>query len=104
MRCRELFGWVFGFGIYLYEKLTSMDTVQISLPKQAQIADFEVKMMVAGGLYEKGRLSAGEAAAVVGLSKRAFLEVLGTYGFSIVGYTVGELEEDLKSFEGWKKL
>jgi len=81
-----------------------METVQISLPKQAQIADFEVKMMVAGGLYEKGRLSAGEAAAVAGLSKRAFLEILGTYGFSIIGYTVSELEEDLKGLDTWKKL
>lgn len=92
------------FGIYLYENLESMETVQISLPKQAQIADFEIKMMVAGGLYEKGRLSAGEAAAVAGLSKRAFLEILGTYGFSIIGYTVSELEEDLKGFDVWKKL
>ena len=81
-----------------------METVQISLPKQAQIADFEVKMLVAGGLYEKGRLSAGEAATVVGLSKRAFLEILAKYGFSIVGYTVAELEEDLQGFDVWKKL
>ncbi len=80
-----------------------METVQINLPKQAQIADFEVKMLVAGGLYEKGRLSAGEAATIVGLSKRAFLEVLAKYGFSILGYTVEELEDDLKGFEAWKK-
>lgn len=80
-----------------------METVQITLPKQAQISDFEVKMMVAGGLYEKGRLSAGEAAEVAGLSKRAFLEMLGKFGFSILGYTVEELDADLKGLEVWKK-
>jgi predicted HTH domain antitoxin len=72
-----------------------MGTVQIILPKHAQIPDFEVKMLVAGNLYEKGRLSAGEAAVVVGLSKRAFLEVLGEYGFSILSYTEQEIEDDL---------
>jgi predicted HTH domain antitoxin len=80
-----------------------METVQINLPKQAHIEDFEVKMLVAGGLYEKGRLSAGEAAAVAGLSKLAFLEILAIYGFSILGYTVSELEEDMEGFEVWKK-
>ena len=95
---------MFGLIYICMKNLNSMETVQISLPKQAQIADFEVKMLVAGGLYEKGRLSAGEAATVVGLSKRAFLEILAKYGFSIVGYTVAELEEDLQGFDVWKKL
>ena len=72
-----------------------MGTVLITLPKQAQVDDFEVKMMVAGGLYEKGKLSAGDAAFIVGLSKRAFIEILGKYGFSVFGYTSIELEEDL---------
>lgn len=81
-----------------------MGTVLITLPKQTQIDDFEVKMMVAGGLYEKGKLSAGEAASIVGLSKRAFIEVLGKYGFSVFGYTATELEEDLKGFASWRKL
>lgn len=80
-----------------------METVQINLPKQAQIEDFEVKMLVAGSLYEKGRLSAGEAASVVGLSKRSFLEILSKYGFSILGYSVNELEKDLIGLEKWKK-
>jgi len=80
-----------------------MTTVQINLPHQAQIADFEVKMLVAGSLYEKGRLSAGEAAKVAGLSKRAFLEVLGKFGYSVLGYSAKELEADLRNFEAWRK-
>lgn len=81
-----------------------MGTVLITLPKLTQIDDFEVKMMVAGGLYEKGKLSAGEAALVVGLSKKAFIEILGKYGFSVFGYTSSELEKDLKGLSSWKKL
>lgn len=80
-----------------------MTTVQITLPTQVQIADFEIKMLVAGSLYEKGRLSAGEAAKIAGLSKRAFLEVLGKFGYSVLGYSAKELEADLHNFEAWKK-
>ena len=47
--------------------------------------------MVAGVLYEKGKLSAGEAAEIVGASKRTFIEFLGKYGFSIYSYTSEEL-------------
>ena len=80
-----------------------MGEIQIILPKQVQIDDFEVKMMVAGGLYEKGKLSAGEAATVVGLSKRTFIEIMGKYGFSVFGYSANELDEDLKDLASWKK-
>lgn len=80
-----------------------MGTLLITLPKQTQVDDFEVKMMVAGVLYEKGKLSAGDAASIVGLSKRAFIELLGKYGFSVFGYTSIELEEDLKGLDLWKK-
>ena len=73
------------------------------MPKQAQINDFEVKMLVAGGLYEKGKLSAGEAASIVELSKKTFLEILGKYGFSVFGYTATEFEEDLEDLAAWKK-
>ena len=81
-----------------------MGEIQIILPKQVQIDDFEVKMMVAGGLYEKGKLSAGEAVTVVGLSKRTFIEIMGKYGFSVFGYSANELDEDLKDLSAWKKL
>ena len=80
-----------------------MGAIVITLPKQAQIDDFEVKMMVAGGLYEKGKLSAGEAAVIAGLSKKAFIEIMGKYGFSVFGYTSKELKEDIQDLASWKK-
>lgn len=72
-------------------------TVELTLPKSVEISDFEVKMIVASKLYEIGRLSAGQAAEIAGISKRAFLEVLRDFDVSIFGYDEKELAEDLKN-------
>ncbi len=73
------------------------DVVELTLPKSAGLSDSEVKMVAAAKLYELGRLSSGQAAEVAGLSKRAFLELLGKYNVSVFGYDADELEEDLKN-------
>jgi predicted HTH domain antitoxin len=72
-------------------------TIELSLPKSVDVSDFELKMIIASKLYELGKLSSGQAAEVAGLSKRAFLELLGKYNVSIFGYDEQELEEDLKN-------
>lgn len=72
-------------------------TVELTLPKSVEISDFEVKMIVASKLYENGKLSAGQAAEIAGISKRAFLEILGDFGVSVFGYDEKELAEDLKN-------
>jgi len=74
-----------------------MKTIQINVPDQLQLSEFELSMMLASQLYEKGLLSSGQAAEMVGISKRAFIEVLGKYGVSIFGYSFEELEQDLKN-------
>lgn len=70
-------------------------TFDLTLPKTLEISDFELKMIIASKLYEMGRLSGGEAAEVVGISKRAFIELLGKYGVSVFGYDEDEAQEDL---------
>ena len=72
-----------------------MKTIIIPVPEGSELEEFDVKMMLAALLYEKGKLSAGQAAQIVGLSKRAFLEILGKYGVSIFGYSPDDLENDL---------
>lgn len=72
-------------------------TIELSIPKSVDVSDFELKMIVASKLYELGKLSSGQAAEVAGLSKRAFLELLGKYNVSVFGYDEQELEEDLKN-------
>lgn len=72
-------------------------SIELTLPKNVDISDFEVKMIVAAKLYELGKLSSGQAAEVAGLSKRAFLELLGKYNVSTFGYDENDLAEDLKN-------
>lgn len=53
-------------------------------------------MMLAAKMYERGILSAGQAAKMVGLSKRAFIELLAKCGVSVFGYsTLEELDSDM---------
>jgi predicted HTH domain antitoxin len=54
-------------------------------------------MLLASRLYEKGKLTLGQAAELVGLSKRAFMEILGDYDVSIFNYPLSELENDIKN-------
>ena len=58
-------------------------TVELTLPKNVDLSDFEIKLIVASKLYELGRLSSGQAAEIAGLSKRAFLEIIGKYNVSV---------------------
>lgn len=74
-----------------------MTTIQIQIPNHIDIGSFEVKMIVASKLYEQGKLSSGQAAEMVGISKKNFIELLGNYKVSVFGYDFGELENDLKN-------
>jgi predicted HTH domain antitoxin len=43
-------------------------------------------MLVASTLYEKGKLSLGQAAEMAGMTKRAFAEILGNIDTSIFNF------------------
>ncbi len=58
-------------------------------------------MILATKLYERGKLSLGQAAEFVGLSKRAFMEILGDYGVSIFNYSGEDLEKDLENAKNY---
>jgi predicted HTH domain antitoxin len=77
-------------------KNTTMSVISLQVPDHAQASEFEIRMIVAVKLFEEGRLSSGQAANIVGLSKKTFLELLGKYGVSVFGYSFEELEDDLK--------
>lgn len=69
-------------------------TLSLELPETLQTTEFELKMLLAGKLYEQGRLSGGQAAALVGVSKREFILALGRFGFSVFGYSAEELRAE----------
>lgn len=66
-----------------------MKSLTINIPEDANLKD--VKMLIAAALFKQGIWSSGQAAEMVGISRRQFLEEVGKYGVSIFG----ETEEDL---------
>ena len=72
-----------------------MRTIQVNLPEEIDLNKYEISMIIASKLYEEGKLSSGQAAEMVGISKRAFLEVLGKYGGSVFGTSVHDIESDI---------
>ena len=74
-----------------------MQEITIKLPPMLEASDWELKMILAAKLFELGRLSSGQAAEMVGLSKRAFVEMLGKFNVSIFGYDADEIERDLQN-------
>lgn len=78
------------------ENLTMTATVELDLPDSVHLSDKELKMILAAKLFDLGELSSGQAAKMVGISRREFIESVGKYGVSIFQYTSEEVEEDLR--------
>jgi predicted HTH domain antitoxin len=74
-----------------------MRTLTINYPDSLDLDEMEARMVLATRLYERGRLSLGQAAELVGLSKRAFMEVMGAYGVSIFNYPTSDLDQDVEN-------
>lgn len=72
-----------------------MKTIQLNIPDSVELNDREAKMVLASRLYEIGKLSIGQAAELVGLSKRTFMELLGDYDVALINHPASELENDL---------
>jgi hypothetical protein len=69
-----------------------MKKVTVSFPDFVELSEFDIKMILAGQLYQLAKLTSGQAAGLVGISKREFIESMGKYGFSIFS----ELPEDIR--------
>ena len=72
-----------------------MRTIHINIPDSIEMSDYDFSMMVAAKLYEDKKLSSGQAAEMVGISKRAFIEVLGKYGVSLFSNSISDLHSDI---------
>jgi predicted HTH domain antitoxin len=68
-----------------------MKSLTINLPEEVEI--YRVKMIIAASLFEQGILSSGQAAELVGIPRRQFLEEVGKYGVSIFGETAQDIEK-----------
>ena len=54
----------------------------------------EARTLLAAALFDRGRLSLGQAAEMVGLPKAAFLEILGALGVSPFQYDGDDLADE----------
>lgn len=72
-----------------------MRTIQLNIPDSVDLKDYDFSMIIAAKLYEEAKLSAGQAAEIVGLSKRAFIEMLGKYGISVFSTRISDLHLDI---------
>lgn len=74
-----------------------MRTVNFKIPDAVDLNDKDIAMLVASTLYEKGKLSLGQAAEMAGLTKKGFAELLGNYDVSIFNYPPSDLTRDVKN-------
>lgn len=68
-----------------------MKTLTFNIPDS--VNEIDVKMQLAAHLFEKGIMSSGQAAELVGIPKREFLENVGKYGVSIFGESIEDLDQ-----------
>jgi predicted HTH domain antitoxin len=74
---------------------TTHHLAEFSVELPFNVTDDEARLAMAVRLFEKGRVSLGQAASLAGFSKRAFIDVLGREGVAVVNYPAGELEKEL---------
>jgi predicted HTH domain antitoxin len=74
-----------------------MRTLYLNIPDSVDKGDNELAMIIASKLYEDGTLSSGQAADLAGISKRAFIELIGKYGVSVFSNSIEDLESDIEN-------
>lgn len=71
--------------------------VTVNLPESLALKEFDLVVYISTKLYEDGIITAGQAAEMSGLSKRAFIEILGKYGVSLFSESEDDLLNDIKN-------
>lgn len=68
-----------------------MKTLTLQLPEDVELS--KAQMVIAASLFETGILSSGQAAELIGISRKYFLENVGKYGISIFGETAEDIRK-----------
>ncbi|WP_316826900.1 UPF0175 family protein [Pedobacter miscanthi] len=71
-----------------------MTTITLQVPDSLGKHEHDTVRFIAAKLYESGKLSLGQAAAMADLPKRTFSELLSDYGVSLLNYPVSEMLSD----------
>lgn len=78
-----------------------MKKLTIDIPDSFNLDDKEIKMALASKLYERDKLSLGQAATLAGYSKETFMELLADYGVSLINYPTDQIHEDIKNAQNY---
>ena len=78
-----------------------MKTITFNIPDTVDLDKNEAAMLFASRLYEKGKLSLGQAAELASVSKKVFIELLGKYGVSLFNYPVQEIKKDFRNVKDY---
>jgi predicted HTH domain antitoxin len=70
----------------------STNILEVDLPPN--LSEDEAKLFLAIKLYEVEKVSLGQAAKLAGLSKRAFMEMLGRYKVPVFNYSPEALRRE----------
>lgn len=77
--------------------ISSMKSITLQLPDSLGLDDKDVLHLFAASLYEKGKLTLGQAAEMTGISKREFVEGLGKCDVSVFNFPIADLANDVKN-------
>ena len=68
---------------------------EVKIPESVDLKGYVLSMIIATKLYKDAKLSAGQAAEMVGLSKKAFAKMLGKNSVSVFSTSVADLHDDI---------
>lgn len=71
-----------------------MSTLTLDVPDILVEYKNDTVRFIAAKLYEAGKLSLGQAADMVHLTKPAFVEILGDYEVALINYPASEMLRD----------
>jgi predicted HTH domain antitoxin len=77
-----------------------MTTLTLQVPDFLEENHHDTVRFIAAKLYEAGKLSLGQAAEMVGMSKTSFAEILSNYGVSYINYSAEDILNDVARISG----
>jgi predicted HTH domain antitoxin len=69
--------------------------IHLNLPPDLMATEFDLKMLLTSRLFAEGLITSGQGAHMIGISRRAFIELLGQYGVSAFQTDENELLDDI---------
>lgn len=77
-----------------------MKSLTVHIPELLDFDEPSVNRYLAAKLFEDGRLSLGKAAEMAGMTKRAFMDILKSFGTSVLNYSPESLDDEFKAIQG----